>query len=242
MENISNSLKIQRNVKVGMLAMDWFFNDRKNFVAFCQILKDMPSKVYDSELVKSLLHVYWDETQKEILYKLFIPYCIGTILTILYFTTMLNDKQESQNEDDDSYLSQKVFLSLLIFPFWLNSTRNEFKQLKALRVDYFKSMWNVVDVANITLTALVIVTSFKPLAFYSSETNKVIASIASCLLTFKVFDWLRLFENTAFFILLVRQTLIDIGSFLILIIFAWLTFGLPMVILNLNRDINDDES
>ena len=56
----------------------------------------------------------------------------------------------------------------------------------------------------------------------------------------KVFDWLRLFEPTAFFILLVEQTLKDIRFFIILILLALLMFGFPFVILNQNRFDGDE--
>ena len=62
------------------------------------------------------------------------------------------------------------------------------------------------------------------------------ASIASCALLMKVFDWLRLFEPTAFYIKLVQETLWDIKAFLILIVTALATFGIPMIILNLKLD------
>ena len=60
---------------------------------------------------------------------------------------------------------------------------------------------------------------------------------------FKVFYWLRLFELTAFYILLLKQTLWDIRIFMILLIIALATFGIPMVILNFNRDegMNGDD-
>ena len=84
--------------------------------------------------------------------------------------------------------------------------------------------------------------SFEPMAFYSPELNKVFASITSSLLTFKIFDWLRLFEKTAFIIILVKQTVVDIGQFMMIIFFAWLMFGFPMVILDQNRNIDDEDS
>jgi len=61
------------------------------------------------------------------------------------------------------------------------------------------------------------------------------AAIASCTLMMKVFDWLRLFEQTAFYILLVEETMRDVSSFLILLTTALMMFGVPMVMLNLNR-------
>ena len=55
------------------------------------------------------------------------------------------------------------------------------------------------------------------------------------LLVVKLYDWLRLFENTASYILLTETTIYDIRIFLILIVFSLMVFGVPMVILNLSR-------
>lgn len=52
----------------------------------------------------------------------------------------------------------------------------------------------------------------------------------------KLFDWLRLFEDTAFYILLVSETMSDIKAFMILLVIAMLMFGLPMMMLSLNTD------
>ena len=70
---------------------------------------------------------------------------------------------------------------------------------------------------------------------------RVFASVASMMIILKVFDWLRLFEATAYIILLVKHTLIDIGYFMIVILFALLMFGFPMVILNQNRSSEESE-
>ncbi len=48
----------------------------------------------------------------------------------------------------------------------------------------------------------------------------------------KLFDWLRLFEETAKYISLLEETINDTFSFLVLIIVALSMFGVPMVILN----------
>ena len=62
------------------------------------------------------------------------------------------------------------------------------------------------------------------------------AAIATCCLLAKVYDWLRLFKQTAFYILLINETLKDTGSFLILLFVALMMFGVPMIMLNLNRE------
>ena len=64
---------------------------------------------------------------------------------------------------------------------------------------------------------------------------RIMAAIAACCLLAKIFDWLRLFEQTAFYILLMIETLKDVSSFLILLVTALMMFGVPMIMLNLNR-------
>mmetsp|Transcript_10185 Transcript_10185/g.13817 ORF Transcript_10185/g.13817 Transcript_10185/m.13817 type:complete len:252 (-) Transcript_10185:385-1140(-) len=68
------------------------------------------------------------------------------------------------------------------------------------------------------------------------EHLRIVAAFASGLLFFKVYDWLRLFEGTAFFVQLILATAHDIRWFLLLLLVALLIFGLPMSMLSLNRD------
>jgi len=86
----------------------------------------------------------------------------------------------------------------------------------------------------ITLTLIVVISSVPIDPLIPLERLRPVASIASCALLLKVFDWLRLFEPTAFYILLMQETIRDIRWFLILILTALATFGVPMIILNLN--------
>ena len=51
----------------------------------------------------------------------------------------------------------------------------------------------------------------------------------------KVLDWMRLFDQTSFYILLIKQTIKDIAAFLGLLFISLLMFGIPMIMLNNNR-------
>ena len=55
----------------------------------------------------------------------------------------------------------------------------------------------------------------------------------------KFYDWLRLFDATAFYITLIEITLTDILPFLVLFIVALLTFGIPLTMLTMNRTGDD---
>ena len=69
---------------------------------------------------------------------------------------------------------------------------------------------------------------------------RVLASIVSLCIFVKLFDWLRLFEGTAFYILLVGETFKDIQAFMILLICTLLSFGVPLYMLNMNRDESNE--
>ena len=61
--------------------------------------------------------------------------------------------------------------------------------------------------------------------------QRVIASLAVFLLWAKVFDWLRLFEITSFYIKLVQETFRDLTSFMILFFSGLGMFGFSLYML-----------
>ena len=52
-------------------------------------------------------------------------------------------------------------------------------------------------------------------------------------------DWMRIFTDTSFYIYLIIQTIKRISSFMLLMFLSLLSFGVPMVLLNINRMVND---
>ena len=43
--------------------MGWFYEGKKNFVAFAELIQDMPSSVYSSEFVSALLDENWERVK-----------------------------------------------------------------------------------------------------------------------------------------------------------------------------------
>ena len=117
------------------------------------------------------------------------------------------------------------------------SIRGEIMQIINLdsKLEYFLSFWNWLDITGLLLTLLITLIMLLELDWIPIESLRVMASFAICLLTLKIYDWLRLFETTSFFILLIGRTFIDIGPFMIFFAVALIAFGLPMSILDLNR-------
>jgi len=65
-------------------------------------------------------------------------------------------------------------------------------------------------------------------------------AIVSFFMLFKLFDLLRLFDSTSFYVHLILETLKDISAFLLLLFLSLVMFGIPLMILNMNRSGDDD--
>ena len=57
---------------------------------------------------------------------------------------------------------------------------------------------------------------------------RIIGAFVILLIGFKFFEWLRLFDNTSFYIKLLIATFKDIQSFMVLFIGILLTFGMTV--------------
>ena len=108
------------------------------------------------------------------------------------------------------------------------------------------NFWNIVDLIAIPLTTVLTIhwlsSWILEASWIDTKTLRVIAALASLLLISKIFDWLRLFDRTAFYVQLLGSTLNEIKEFILLFVVALLLFGLPLSMLNKTRyqDIADE--
>ena len=169
------------------------------------------------------------------------------ILSVLFMFYGLKPVEETDDPlvdpaaDGSEVRPTVLIVAVLVFALWAYSVRNEVKQFINMedKLSYFTSFWNIVDLTQIIFIMIIIlsvVTSmFGVEGLISAETLRVMGAFASCCQMIKIYDWLRMFDDTSFFILLIGETLKDIVPFMILLAVTLLTFGVPMVLLNLNR-------
>ena len=69
-------------------------------------------------------------------------------------------------------------------------------------MDYFSDYWNMNDLTYLLLNMTVLISNCTGIGV-ELETQRVLGTISIVFLWFKVFDWLRLFDSTAFFVLLI---------------------------------------
>ena len=99
-------------------------------------------------------------------------------------------------------------------------------------LDYFISLQNIGDMICLTLTPVLCLTNYGDAPSLGVDTQAYIGAIVSFFLISKCFDWLRIFEETSFYIMLIFATIEDIGSFMILFMISLIMFAFPLNILN----------
>ena len=100
--------------------------------------------------------------------------------------------------------------------------------------EHFSSPYNILDILQLSSTLWITIANLPEGGSAIKETHRVIAAISIFIIWFKLFDWLRLFEETAFYLKLIFKTLSDIGTFIVLFIVGLAMFGSAMFMLQNN--------
>ena len=102
--------------------------------------------------------------------------------------------------------------------------------------EYFKTTWNKLDLIQLVMTAYITISNLPEEGSPHKSLDRILAVFALFLLWVKLFEWLRLFESTAFYVSLLDETLNDIVVFVILFVIGLAMFGSSMFMLQNNAD------
>ena len=95
---------------------------------------------------------------------------------------------------------------------------------------------NIADLFQYSINMILIVVTVFEIEWPSNSQRRVIASVSCLLIWVKMFDWLRLFDATSFYIKLIIQTIKDIMPFMAIFPFFMFTVGTSVYILNMERE------
>ena len=235
-ENEEEEKLLPRPVKVRMFKLAWMQREGKNFIVLTPSLGENSDDFYKSQFMNGMLTHFWPDIQEKIFWRQFLPFVMYMLTSVLFMYYALRPNPESV--DPMAIGPFEIGMAVLTLLCLLYAVRNEFLQFSRMedKLSYFTSFWNYIDIVGIAFTLIIIISAFSGEGgLISYEVLRILAAFASCCQMVKCYDWLRLFESTSFYILLITETLNDIKPFMILLAVTLLTFGIPMVLLNLNR-------
>ena len=171
---------------------------------------------------------------KKIIKSAFIPWVTYSALSLIYFAHTLNQDFE-QAEKAEVMTWQGVGVSILILVTYLLYI----EVLQGLKdgLDYFTSMYNYVDLFQYIGTVWVVVTNLQDQEASSMIQKRTLCTFVLISQGMKaIVDWLRLFDNTSFYVTLILKTFVDIAYFLLIILLLLVYVGNAMYMLQLNAD------
>ena len=197
------------------------------------MLLGLPNSVYSSQFMTCLLNQFWSQTQRKIIVWQFLPYCAYIFCSVIYMYDTLLPREEPMS---DWLVFLNKLLGVVTLGTWAINLRIEFYQLRAKNLgNYFRSPWNWLDIGGLILNLFITLLTLFDLTWVSPEALREMAAWSSCFIFVSMFTWFRLFERTSFYVQLVIELLYEIRWFGALVFLSLLMFGLPIVMLDMNR-------
>ena len=226
-------------VKVQLMDIQWLRRQGRNFLNLVRVLTVYDAKnqqLLQTKFVSSLLEAFWETYKQRILWEQFIPFCCYLFVIVNFMALTLHDGFEGTT----TYYCVYFPLVGAIVVFISNQIAVELFQLRHRKYsEYFSSLWNWNDLTYLVLNIMLLSTHlFCP--NFPLQKQRYIAAASACFIWFKLLDWLRLFDDTAFYISLMWNTVWDIKYFMIIMTIWYMLFGTAFYLLNLSR--NNDTS
>ena len=171
-----------------------------------------------------------------------MPNVVFIVIEIFYLHESLKLSQLGSEERDSDALDTTVLvMGILAIILAVYASRTEILQFKGepRKLLYFCSILNWADLFGLIGTLFLNIVTIGEFDIMPMENLRIIGALTAFLLILKLYDWCRLFNVTAFYVLLVQATLRDALVFLMLLLLALLMFGVPISILNFNREGDD---
>ena len=114
----------------------------------------------------------------------------------------------------------------------------EVRSMARDKAHYLKDIYNYIDISSFVLNLYIL--SYSSQALTKAEEAELqlgnLCCLAVIIMWYKSFYWLRLFDNTSFYVRLIADTLFEVRYFMILFVMILMTFGNAIFILSRSRE------
>jgi len=223
-----------RKITVRVLDIEWLSSNFGEL--YTTLAKAENDILFRNELIKIL--ITQQTYTRQIFTRIFIPYSIYNLLQFTFYSYVM--KEEFYGDKWRNPWTRLVGLLLVAFEILFVAV--EVKQVKDLSLrEYVRNKWNWIEILTIFGNTFILLQhGFKPFDIsYSLLVS--LASVAIIFLYMKLFYWLRIFENLAYYVRMVSETIYDIAYFIILFVLCVFSFAHAVFVLNRNAVAEDQE-
>jgi len=136
------------------------------------------------------------------------------------------------------YWCAKISFAIVNFVYQGHFIMIERQQFSRSEISDYLQFWNLVNILQISLNLATLISSF----FVYEETNGLytIAAISMFMSCLNMFYIIRVYDNLAWFIILLQKTVKDLDSIIIVFVLCLLTFGCTSLVLQKSRSDASD--
>jgi len=88
-------------VSVKMIEFDWILHGKPAHEFLKNLLKVNSSEMFNLDIVKDIVFYQWSTIRKQIIMKMFIPFCLYFLLFLTYVTWTIKRKHEEDAAGDE---------------------------------------------------------------------------------------------------------------------------------------------
>ena len=202
-----------------------------------KVLDLSPDNIFfDNENLDILVKYKWDNFGREYYLRDFIGYLFFFLLYMINFIYLFPDRQFDNQISTFGIVSLIFdFLDAIYFLFY---AKYELKQMAVMRVSYFISFWEFVDILVIlgVISTVILDIIYILAGEYDFYPVKIMISITMLCLWAKLLSYSRGFQGTGFLIRLVEKVVSDMKFFLLMIFLTMMAFGCAGYILQDSYD------
>ena len=150
-----------------------------------------------------ILDRIWAGNFRKLLKYQFLPFFASLMISISYLHYSLSQNSLEREEK----LTQRVIYGTTTLALLTLQIMNEIEQMKGSESfrEHFDSLWNKNDAIWLILSPIIVLASIPSNPWIEMENLVTLSSIATFSMLVKVFDWMRLFDQTSFYVLLIKE-------------------------------------
>ena len=154
-----NDLQYQKAVKVRVMDLNWLFANGSSFIEFVELIIETESLlILQSDFITALVEEFWEEIDRKLFWRIFIPHICYMVLTHFYLMEVLSSDFYFNRQENPWYNVRRYVLGILTLYSWTYQVSIEFKQVRKHGFkNYIKDIYNVADVIQYIACMIVVI-------------------------------------------------------------------------------------
>lgn len=203
--------------------LDWIFY-RSNAKELLHLLAENGDTSYlTQKCIRVFVHIMWEHYQKAIIKFIFIPYILYLSLLSYLGSVQIGSivngfyRDKDDEEANRSFYINKVVTYLILVLcscLWISFASLEAGQMVENGIGYLSDYWNCIDAVSMILNFIFLwmstINCVLEREYFAISSLHNIGGFVAFFMWIKVFYWMRLFANLAYYVKLIQQTITDV--------------------------------